>query len=58
MAIIGFPPDGPRLGPPREVRLSAEQAVAELDQVGFTLTERHAFLPRQYLLVFETGRYG
>ena len=52
IAIVGFSPEAFGLGPPRHVRLSALQVIEELTQAGFTLTERHEFLPRQYFLVF------
>lgn len=52
VAIIDFRPSAPGLGPPREVRLSESQVVAELGEAGFVLVERHDFLPRQYFLVF------
>lgn len=52
IAIIDFRPSAPGLGPPREVRLPESQVVAELEEAGFALAERHDFLPRQYFLVF------
>lgn len=53
VALIGFPPDGSRMGPPKEVRLSVERVVEEFSESGFTLTQTHDFLPMQYFLVFE-----
>ncbi len=53
VAIIGFPPDGSFMGPPREVRLSTEQVVEEFADSGFTLTQSHDFLPMQYFLEFK-----
>ena len=52
VAIIDFRPEASGFGPPREARLSEERVTAELALAGFALAERHAFLPRQYFLVF------
>lgn len=51
VVILGFRPDAPGRGPPRDARLSAHQVVRELSEAGFTLRESHEFLPRQYFLV-------
>lgn len=51
LAVVDFHLDSER-GPPRERKLSAEAVEAELREAGFTLVERHDFLPDQYLLVF------
>jgi ubiquinone/menaquinone biosynthesis C-methylase UbiE len=52
IAVVDFRPGAPGLGPPEEVRLPAEQVVAELAEAGFALAESHGFLERQYFLVF------
>lgn len=52
VAILGFRPDAPGPGPPREVRLSEAEVRAELEAAGFALAESHDFVDRQYLLVF------
>ena len=41
------------MGPPVAMKISEEQAVAELEQAGFRLTKRADFLPYQYFLFFE-----
>lgn len=56
VAILGFRPEAPGAGPPRDVRLSAEQVIAELAAAGYTLLARHDFLPRQHFLVFQRER--
>lgn len=40
------------IGPPRAMRVSAEQVVRELKEAGFRLLARPPLLPYQYLLVF------
>jgi ubiquinone/menaquinone biosynthesis C-methylase UbiE len=51
LAIIDFRLDSPA-GPPRAARIAPERVVAELKAAGYTLTQQHDFLPRQYFLVF------
>jgi ubiquinone/menaquinone biosynthesis C-methylase UbiE len=51
VAILGFRPDAPGPGPPRDARLSAQQVSRELSEAGFAPYESHDFLPRQYFLV-------
>jgi cyclopropane fatty-acyl-phospholipid synthase-like methyltransferase len=55
VAIIDFRMDSPE-GPPREARIAPEQVKAEMQQAGYVLVSEHAFLPRQYFLVFR-GAY-
>jgi SAM-dependent methyltransferase len=52
LAIIDFKRDAPD-GPPVESRISPEKVTAELEAAGYRLVGTHAFLPRQYFLVFE-----
>jgi SAM-dependent methyltransferase len=52
LAIIDFKVDAPE-GPPPELRMPPEQVIAELAAAGYRLVATHAFLPRQYFLVFE-----
>jgi SAM-dependent methyltransferase len=52
LAIIDFKRDAPD-GPPVESRLAPETVIAELEAAGYRLVGTHAFLPRQYFLVFE-----
>ena len=51
IAIIDFRLDSPD-GPPKHARLAPGQVSAELKAAGYTLAERHEFLPKQYFLVF------
>jgi predicted methyltransferase len=51
IAIIDFRLDSPE-GPPKEARIAPERVKAELESAGFALAAEHAFLPRQYFLVF------
>jgi cyclopropane fatty-acyl-phospholipid synthase-like methyltransferase len=52
VAIIDFKLDAPE-GPPPESRLPPEKIATELAAAGYSLVETHAFLPRQYFLVFQ-----
>jgi SAM-dependent methyltransferase len=52
LAIVDFKVDSPE-GPPPEHRIPPEQVTAELSAAGYSLVASHAFLPRQYFLVFE-----
>jgi len=51
LAVIDFRLDSPE-GPPKATRIAPEQVKAELSRAGYALAEEHAFLPRQYFLVF------
>jgi predicted methyltransferase len=51
LAIIDFRMDSPA-GPPKSARIAPERVVAELKAAGYSLTQEHGFLPRQYFLVF------
>ncbi len=51
LVVVDFKIDAdPNLGPPREMRLSAQQVADELRRGGFTVTEEPDFLPQQYML--------
>ena len=51
VAIIDFRMDSPS-GPPKAARIAPDQVKAELTRAGYALVQEHAFLPRQYFLVF------
>ena len=51
LSVIDFRMDSPA-GPPKSARIPAERVIAELKAAGYSLTQRHDFLPRQYFLVF------
>lgn len=51
VAIIDFRMDSPS-GPPKAARIAPDQVKAELTRAGYALIQEHAFLPRQYFLVF------
>ena len=55
VAIIDFRLDSPE-GPPRAARISPDEVKAEMKKAGYVLVMEHAFLPRQYFLVFR-GAY-
>ena len=55
VAIIDFRLDSPE-GPPRAARVAPEQVKAEMKKAGYALVAEHAFLPRQYFLIFR-GAY-
>ena len=52
VAVIDFRMDSPS-GPPRSARVAPERVKAELAGAGYALVDEHAFLPRQYFLVFK-----
>ncbi len=52
LAIIDFTAESPN-GPPAQYRISPERVAEELNAAGYSLTDRHQFLPRQYYLVFQ-----
>lgn len=51
LAIIDFRIDSP-VGPPKGVRIAAEEVARELEAAGYELVEQHPFLLNQYFLVF------
>lgn len=57
LALIDFRPDAP-IGPPKATRISEEQALAELKAAGYSVIERHGFLPHQYFVVLRPAAVG
>ena len=55
VAIIDFRMDSPE-GPPKAARIEPERVKAEMKRAGYELVQEHAFLPRQYFLVFQTAK--
>ena len=55
VAIIDFRLDSPD-GPPAAARIAPQSVKAEMKKAGYVLVAEHAFLPRQYFLVFR-GAY-
>jgi ubiquinone/menaquinone biosynthesis C-methylase UbiE len=55
LAVIDFRMDSPD-GPPKAVRIPPEQVKSEMQRAGYGLIEEHAFLPKQYFLVFHAGK--
>ncbi len=53
IVIIDFQKKELPVGPPVAMKISDEQAIAELRQAGFRLTKRAEILPYQYFLFFE-----
>lgn len=51
LAVIDFRLDSPE-GPPKAARIAPGRVKAELAKAGYVLEAEHAFLPRQYFLVF------
>jgi predicted methyltransferase len=51
VAIIDFRMDSPD-GPPQAARIAPDRVKAEMRAAGFELVNEHAFLPKQYFLVF------
>jgi cyclopropane fatty-acyl-phospholipid synthase-like methyltransferase len=54
LAIVDFKLDSPQ-GPPPQHRVPPEKAIAELTAAGYSLVERHDFLPWQYFLIFQAS---
>lgn len=53
LAIVDYKPGVDSPGPPQQMRLAADQVIADMQAAGFTLAERDdALLPRQYMLIF------
>jgi predicted methyltransferase len=55
VAIIDFRMDAPE-GPPKSARIAPDQVKSELTSAGYSLVQAHAFLPRQYFLIFQSVR--
>ena len=55
VSIIDFRMDSPE-GPPKSSRIPADRVKAELEKAGYALVAEHAFLPRQYFLVFRVSK--
>ena len=55
VAIIDFRMDAPE-GPPKAARIEPERVKAEMQRAGYELVQEHAFLPRQYFLVFQPSK--
>ena len=55
VAVIDFRLDSPE-GPPVAARVAPAQVRAELARAGYALVAEHAFLPRQYFLIFEVEK--
>jgi predicted methyltransferase len=54
VAIVDFRMYSPE-GPPRAARVEPDKVKAEMKSAGYALAAEHAFLPRQYFLVFRRG---
>jgi len=52
VAILEYRPEVKAPGPPRQIRLSAEQIAQELEAAGFERTEEFSFLPRESFQIF------
>jgi len=55
VAIIDFNQRS-EMGPPKSARIAPDRVIAELKQAGYSLLKEHAFLPNQYLLIFQPVR--
>ncbi len=55
IAIIDFRMDSPD-GPPKSTRSTPDAIKAELNRAGYTLVQEHDFLPKQYLLIFQSAK--
>ena len=51
VAVIDFRMDSPD-GPPKSARVAPDRVKAEFKNAGYQLQAEHAFLPKQYFLVF------
>jgi cyclopropane fatty-acyl-phospholipid synthase-like methyltransferase len=51
IAIIDFRMDSSD-GPPKSARIAPSRVKAELKEAGYALVQEHAFLPKQYFLIF------
>ncbi len=55
IAIIDFRMDSLD-GPPKSARSTPEGINAELNRAGYALVQEHAFLPKQYFLIFQLAK--
>ena len=55
IAIIDFRMDSLD-GPPKSARSTPEGIKAELNRAGYALVQKHAFLPNQYFLIFQSAK--
>ncbi len=55
IAIIDFRMDSLE-GPPKSARSTPDDVKAELNRAGYTLAQEHAFLPKQYFLIFQLAK--
>jgi len=55
IAIIDFRMDSLD-GPPKSARSTPDGIKAELNRAGYTLVQEHAFLPKQYFLIFQLAK--
>ena len=52
LAIIDFRMDSPE-GPPKSARITPDRVETELNSAGYVQVQEHAFLPKQYFLIFQ-----
>jgi cyclopropane fatty-acyl-phospholipid synthase-like methyltransferase len=52
IAIIDFRMDS-KDGPPQSARIAPDPVKAEFNRAGYRFVQEHAFLPKQYFLIFE-----
>ena len=52
LAIIDFRMDSPE-GPPKSARITPDRVKTELNSAGYVQVQEHAFLPKQYFLIFQ-----
>ena len=55
LAIIDFRMDSPD-GPPKSARITPDRVKTELKGAGYALIQEHAFLPKQYFLIFQPAK--
>ena len=55
IAIIDFRMDSPD-GPPKSARIAPDRVKTELKGAGYALIQEHAFLPKQYFLIFQPAK--
>ncbi len=56
VAILEYRPDVEGPGPPTDMRMNVAQIDSELSRAGYARVEQHAFIERQYFLVYEPLR--